>query len=281
MFLRKIFHKIKIAFARRNGKRIPYVPPEKRYGNFGEEAFVARLKRLLPECDIKTNVVIESPRGIAEIDCVILYKNKLFAVEIKSLKGKIIECSDGFVKEKTDVWTGETHVKYMKSPFRQLNRAIYLLKNQTESEAWINPIVFFESDGSEILIGCDNVWFDNISELARYLEYDGRRSSHYAAAELFKECVAADCLYDYESGRALKCVISDDSLEFIRGAGALSRENILEIHIRHRLTYDELSISTADGEYKVREENAAIRVRADGITTEYSLNRLDRIVLGK
>ena len=94
---------------------IPYVSEAKRYGNNGEDTFVHMLRSELPACQIKRNVIVMTSEGNAEIDCLILYQNKLFAIEVKRWKGSITETENGFLQEKIDRWTGEIHSKYQKS----------------------------------------------------------------------------------------------------------------------------------------------------------------------
>ena len=72
MRIRELFHKIKMGFVRARESSIPYVNEAKRYGNYGEDEFTYRLRRELPSCKIKRNVVISTPDGNAEIDCLVL-----------------------------------------------------------------------------------------------------------------------------------------------------------------------------------------------------------------
>ncbi len=128
MGISAFFHKLRIGFVRKFENSLSDVPEEKRYGNSGETKFVYSLLSLLPSCKIKKNVLIQTPEGNAEIDCIVLYKNKLFAIEVKNWKGRIDEYNGTYVKTKTDRWTGEIHSKEVKIPFGQLRRAIYLLR---------------------------------------------------------------------------------------------------------------------------------------------------------
>lgn len=91
MGIKSFFHKIKMGFVRMGENSIPYVPEIKRYGNNGENVFALSLQRALPTCRLKHNVVIETSEGNAEIDCLVLYDNKLFAIEVKRWKGRLIE----------------------------------------------------------------------------------------------------------------------------------------------------------------------------------------------
>ena len=186
MGIRAFFHKIKMGFVRAVESSIPYVNEAKRYGNYGEDEFTYRLHRELPSCKIKRNVVISTSDGNAEIDCLVLYNNKLFAIEVKRWKGCLTERDDGFLQEKTDRWTGEMHTKLLKSPFKQLGRAIYLLRKQIPIKAWVNAVVFFEDDELESVSAfSDNVWFDRYQDLVDYISNDGKISFETGAKDFF------------------------------------------------------------------------------------------------
>ncbi len=69
--------------------------------------------------------------------------NRLIVIEVKHWLGRLYEQDCYFIKEKDDRWTGEVHEKELKSPFGQVKRQVYLLKEQTKSNPWSNTIVFF------------------------------------------------------------------------------------------------------------------------------------------
>lgn len=283
MGIREFFHKIKIWFARSGESSIPYVTQAKRYGNYGEDSFTYLLRRELPECKIKRNVVIFSPEGNAEIDCLILYQNKLFAVEVKRWKGCLAEAEDGFIQRKKDRWTGEIHTKYLKSPFKQLGRAIYLLRKQIPIKAWVNAVVYFEDEElDEISVFSDNVWFDRLQDLINYIRNDGKISFDSGADSFFEKCIPADYLYANSSGKSLHCVINRASLQSLTSQCNISADNIISICISHHWSYDKLFIKTTDGSEKVITlENAKIQVNDNGYVSSYALCKLDYIELGR
>lgn len=283
MRIGKFFHKIKIWFSRIGGKSIPYVSQAKKYGTQGEDEFVKQLQAGMPSCEIKRNVLINTAEGKAEIDCLILFQNKLFAIEIKRWKGRIIEeTEDKFLQEKTDRWTGEIHSQYHKSPFKQLNRAIFLLRKQVPINAWINGIVFFEADELEsVSIRSNNIFFYRIEDLVLYIQNDGRELYGAKARAFFKKCIQADCLYAKSAGKSLNCIILDDSLRFQTEQGIASRDTIASIHITHHWFYDELRIKMADGSERcINLENAKIEIDDNGTIRKCSLCKLNRIELG-
>jgi hypothetical protein len=123
----------------------------------GEEQLSEKILELIPSCRVKNNIIIRTSEGNAEIDCLVLVGSRLFAIEVKRWKGDIIETDQCMIQKKVDQWTDEIHTKQHKSPFKQLGRAIYFLRNQVKSSAWVNPIVFFE-DADSVHIESDGVW---------------------------------------------------------------------------------------------------------------------------
>lgn len=284
MGIRAFFHKIKMGFVRAGESSIPYVDEAKRYGNYGEDKFTYMLHRELPSCKIKRNVIISTPEGNAEIDCLVLHHNKLFAIEVKRWKGNLTERDDGILQEKTDRWTGETHTKLLRSPFKQLNRAIYLLRKQISIKAWINAVVFFEDDELESFSAfSDNVWFDHYQNLVDYIGNDGKVSFGTGANDFFEKCVPADYLYANAWKKSLHCIINRATLRFEAPQGrVMPVDRIVSIRISHHWSYDELLITSTDGSQSlISLENAKIQVSDNGYISTYALCKLDYIELGR
>ena len=274
------FHKIGIGFTRLGENSIPHTTQAKRYGNWGEDEFVYHIKNHLPNCQIKRNIVINTLDGNAEIDCLILYNNKLFAIEIKRWKGELIERDGQFVQYKRDRWTDEWHAKSHKSPFRQLNRAIYLLRKQIPEKAWINSIVYFE-EADKLSINSEGVWFENIYSLIEYILNDGQTSYGNNAQTFFDKCIPADYLYSNSWDKSLHCIICDDSLIFKTQNKFLKRSDISTISVKHHWSYDELCIKSHQGViYNINLENEHIRVIENGYIHQYAFCKLDYIELG-
>jgi len=281
--IRAFFHKIKMGFVRAREPSIPYVSEAKRYGNYGEDEFTYMLRRELPSCKIKRNVVISASEGNAEIDCLVFYQNKLFAIEVKHWKGRLIEQEGRFLQEKTDRWTGETHTKYLKSPFKQLNRAIHLLKKQIPINAWVNAVVFFEDDElKSVSTYSDAIWFDRCQDLVSYIRNEGKASFGTGANDFFSKCVPADLLYANAREKSLHCIINRTSLQFKTPQGIISADNIISIIIYHYWSYDELHIQMTNGANIILLlENAKIQVNDNGRISSYALCKLDYIELGR
>lgn len=284
MGLNSFFHKIKTGFARLGGTSIPDVSSTKRYGDNGEEYFLDELTRALPLSRIKRNIIINTPDGNAEIDCLVLCRDKLFAIEVKRWKGHLTETDNGFIQEKTDRWTGEIHSKYQKSPFKQLNRAIYLLRKEISGNVWINSVIYFEDNEFEgITTDSENTWFNNINDLVDYIKNDGEITyGNNKAKEFFDKCVSSDYLYSRSWDKSLHCIITPESLNIQTEQGLVTRKNISQINIIHHFSYDELDITMNDGTHKCAViENGKITVNDNGKFANYSLCKLDYIEIGR
>lgn len=279
MGISALFHKIRIGFVRKSENSLSYVPEEKRYGNSGETQFVYSLQSLLPSCSIKKNILIQTTEGNAEIDCLVLYGNKLFAIEIKNWKGRIDEYNGTYIKTKTDRWTGEIHSKEVKLPFGQLRRAIYLLRKQIPGKVWVNGIVYFED--TDVNISSEDIWFDNIDSLVEYILQSGKISRPREAFDFFSHCIPADYLHSRSWGNDLHCFVLPESLSFNIQGKSITRDNIVRIHIEHHWSYDVLHFWLKDGSTPALHiENAKIRVNDNGHMREYGFSKLDYIELG-
>ena len=284
MGLKNFFHKIKTGFARLSGKSIPNISSTKRYGDSGEESFIGKLKTELPFSRIKRNIIINTSYGNAEIDCLVLYRDKLFAIEVKRWKGRLTETDNGFIQEKTDRWTGEIHSKYQKSPFKQLNRAIYLLRKEISGNVWINSVIYFEDNEFEgITTDSENTWFNNINDLVDYIKNDGEITyGNNEAKDFFDKCVSSDYLYARSWDKSLHCIITPESLNIQTEQGLVTRKNISQINIIHHFPYDELDITMNDGTHRCAViENGKITVNDNGKFANYSLCKLDYIEIGR
>lgn len=281
-----LLKKLKLIFTRFAGNTLPIESGKKKYGNNGEDFLNENLKELLPECQIKRNVFIKTEKTTGEIDCLILYQNKLFAVEIKTWKGEITEKDDVFIQKKKDKYTGEIYTKALKSPYKQLNRAIYLLKEEIKGDVFINPIVYFAGDDyKKITINENHIYFYNIEGLVNYIKNYGKETfKKEEAINFFLKCNESDYIYASNFfNKSIHCIIYNASLNFETTQSLLTRKDISEIHINHHMTYDELEIYLKDNSVrKIKIENGSIKVKSinDQIST-YSFSKINYIKLGK
>lgn len=277
-----IFHKLKVGLGRIfNSSSVDYTPEVKRYGNSAEFRLPQFLENRIPNCKIKSNVIISLPNenAQAEIDCLVLVEDKLFAIEIKHWKGRVVEYNDGFHIYKQDKYTDDVWEKVLKSPFRQIGRAISMLKKQTNNRDWVQSIVYFE-EASSVQVSEDGVWFNNASDLADYiLGYENRYKSN-GNIQCFRSAIAADFIYS-GTYHNLHCIIDDKSLCFNVSNIQLTRQDIWWIDIQHHFSYDDLIIHLRNGNTTiVQVENGRIYAMEYRGRREYSLCKIDRIILG-
>jgi len=280
MGLQSFIHKIKIGFARKSEPAIPNTTDAKRYGSCGEDQLVRGILLRLPEVRIKKNIIIQTAEGKAEIDCLALYRGKLFAIEIKRWRGVLVDQGDQFVQYKKDRWTEDIYQKAYRSPFRQLNRAIYLLKKQIPERVWINGIVFFE-EADSIRTDSKGVWFDDIDDLIEYMTQSGREAWEHSAESFFERCISADRLYSHKWGDSLYAIVCEPSVRFSTPNGVLTKRELSSITIKHHWCYDDLHIKKRNGESLVLQvENGSVYVNEHGTNRRYALSKLDYIEFG-
>lgn len=277
-----IFHKLKVGLSRIfNSSSVAYITEVKRYGNAAEFELSDFLERSIPNCKVKSNVLISLPNegAQAEIDCLVLLDDKLFAIEIKHWKGSIVEREDGFHIYKQDKYTDDVWEKVLKSPFRQVARAVSMLKKQTDNRDWVQTVVFFEEALSVQVLG-DDVWFDDPSDLANYMmNYQNRHRSN-GNIRCFSNAIAADYIYS-GTYRNLHCIIDDKSLCFDVEGKCLNKQDISWIDIEHHFSYEDLHIYSRNGNaVTVQVENGRIYATENDMCREYSLCKIDRILLG-
>lgn len=278
-----LFHKLAVGLKRKfSGNSIGYVSEQKSYGNYAEDSFSDALRKVLPDAIIKSNVMIETLKGRCEIDTLVKYENKLFIIEVKHWKGVLIEQDGYFISKKIDKYTNEVHQKEVKSPFGQIKRQAYLLKEMSGANPWINTIVFF-MEADVVNAGDENVWFDNFSELVDYIVNDGKASYPDQISKCLAKCRTADyiCSTALFGEKSLHCIISSKSLIFRDPDKQITKDEIKKIRIVHHFSYDELNIELRNGETsKTTVENGDISVLEDGVHRTYSFSRIDWIVIG-
>lgn len=125
----------------------PVTPLEKRAGNYGEK--VARdiiCKSLTEEDKLFTNISFEYDGRLTELDNIIVNKYGVFIIEVKNYMGELHGSEDDFEWKKyktTDA--GNTYIKNVKNPIKQVKRQIYLLAQYLQLNninVWVEGFVF-------------------------------------------------------------------------------------------------------------------------------------------
>ncbi len=273
-FFNDFFRGIKRSFRASSAE---VISEEKSFGDEAEVNFEKGIQRLLPEASIKSNVIVadREDERFAEIDSLILYKGNLFAVEIKHWLGHLTYCDDCFISEKIDRYTGEVHIKELRSPFDQLRRAISLLKKEVGASAWIEPIVFIWG-ADEVNIPEGYVWFDDIRDVASYIkDYDG--SGREGENKRCFERAAESDMIAFKNGNRVNCRITGASPESL-----FTREQTEMLELRHRFAHDDVTVYLADGKTRsVSVDDGVISAEKGRESFSYYLKDIDYIYIGR
>ena len=243
------------------------------HGIIGERAAVNKILDFLPDARIKTNIIVLSERGNAEIDCMILYRGSLFAIEIKSWTGDVYETADGFQKDKRDPYTGEIHRKLFKSPIKQVRRAISLLKENMNERVYINGVVYIE-DNDSLRVNEGSPVFDRIEDLVDYIEKESKPTSQ-ASTKFFNKLRPADRIIGSGIFGTRKQLLAVAILDF-------ATQGAWYMDVIHNYTSDTAVLHFQDGTTKAYSfENKKIKAMTTDGVKEYTLSSIDRIIFGK
>ena len=107
----------------------PVEPAYKTAGRAGEKAAAFSISRVLRDEDrLFSNVEFEYDGRPCEIDHLIVNRGGVFIIEVKNYSGELRGGEDDYdwIKMKT-TGDGETHVKTVKNPVKQMRRQVWLL----------------------------------------------------------------------------------------------------------------------------------------------------------
>ncbi len=282
-----LFHTLRVGLQRKFLARGPRpVAEEKQYGDQGENYFAQEIQRLLPACQIKTNVLIHLPADRthpatdAEIDCLVLFQGRLFAVEVKHWKGNLLQQGDRILKRKKDAYTDEVHETVLSNPFAQIKRAISLLKKETGCFAWIWPIVYF-CEADQVICEDETAWFQSVQAIVSYIKGVQGATDPKKAASCFEKSREADrivannrCVY--------RCRILDDSFKFYGNQRVYTRKDIASVQVLHHFAKDEIYLTLHTGEQKrFVAQTASLVAYHDKKNHRYDYARLNAIFPGR
>lgn len=154
-----------------------YEPPERFFGRLGEEKAAGIIDGLLKEGDYHlTNVEISFDEKSAEFDDIIVNKYGVFIIEVKNYKGTIVGGEDDYEWEKYHTSEGgNTYVKSVKNPIKQVRRQIHILAEYLESYdigVWIDGYAFLLDANSPV----DNKYIlSNKNEIDKAIHTPGRQ----------------------------------------------------------------------------------------------------------
>ena len=129
-----------------------YVPPDKRAGDNGEKIVAAAIRRVMRDGDeLFTNVTVSYEDKVTELDNIVVNRRGVFIFEVKNYSGELVGGEDDYEWEKYHTSTGgNTYLKMVKNPIKQVKRQTYILAKYLESygvPVWV--------DGYAVLLGSD------------------------------------------------------------------------------------------------------------------------------
>lgn len=106
-----------------------YGTPKVRAGRQGEKRATEIIKKVLYEEDILlTNICIEYKGKETELDNVIVNRNGVFVIEVKNYSGELVGEENDYEWTKYKVSRGgNTYVKQVRNPIKQVKRQVYIL----------------------------------------------------------------------------------------------------------------------------------------------------------
>lgn len=144
-----------------------YVSPKKRAGILGENIATNMIRSVLREDDYMfTNVEISYDGRKTEIDNVVVNKRGVFIFEIKNYKGYLEGNKDDFEWKKFHTTSaGNTYIKMVKNPIKQVRRQIYLLANYLNyygEKVWVSGYAMLLNknspvDSEYIVVSADDI----------------------------------------------------------------------------------------------------------------------------
>lgn len=130
--------------------------PSEAAGRYGEETASNIIQRILREDDLLfRNVLVSYDGKEAELDNVIVNKNGVFIIEVKNYSGRLEGTEDDFewVKYHTS-YGGNTYIKTVKNPIKQVKRQIYILAHYLSYygvDVWVDGYAFLLESNSPVL----------------------------------------------------------------------------------------------------------------------------------
>lgn len=277
--IKSIIHKFHIGIDRIKGESLPYVSNEKKYGNKKEIEVYNFLCTQLPEAKIYKSICIDKESAKGEIDILLIYASKVFVIEVKSWKGKIYQEDDVFYKVKQSI-NGEQYREQMKSPFKQIKRSTYLIKQEFKN-IWFEPIVLFQ-DCDEIHITEHFVCFIHLVDMIYYIKEKGRNNSYADLQYMDNHLVSYDRLVSNKwFEKEQSCIIEESTLTFKIDSFFIEKKHIKYIKVEHYFSYDNLFITLKNNLIKqIKLDNHMISYRNNSFRNTISLSKVDYIFIG-
>ena len=130
-------------------------PESRRAGRRGEAAAINAIKSVLRDDDLLfTNVEISFEDKRAELDDVIVNRFGVFIIEVKNYRGRLYGNEDDYEWEKyKDDGYGNTFLKKVKNPIKQVKRQVYILAKYLDyygSRVWVEGYALLTQGNSPV-----------------------------------------------------------------------------------------------------------------------------------
>ena len=176
----------------RNKKTPTYKPrifesPERRAGLQGEHIATDIIKGVLREGDyLFTNVSVSCDGKRTELDNVVVNKYGVFIFEVKNYKGRLYGDEDDFNwKKYKDDGYGNTFVKEVKNPIKQVKRQIYILAKYLDCfHVWVEGYVILIQGNNPVQ---SKYLLENIEDIDRVIHTFGRNRLSKSAVESIRK----------------------------------------------------------------------------------------------
>ncbi len=146
---------IAIAILVRISPNITIESEQHRAGRRGEKAAIKAIQSVLREDDLLfTNVEISFEDKPAELDNVVVNSYGVFIIEVKNYRGRLYGNEDDYKwKKYKDDGYGNTFVKDVRNPIKQVKRQVYVLAKYLEyygSHVWVEGYAMLMQGNSPV-----------------------------------------------------------------------------------------------------------------------------------
>ena len=277
--IKKFFSNIGLFFKRIFGHEMLYPSEEKIIGMESENKFYNELRKYLPEAYIFPNVLLDKESAKGEIDFVVVYKTKVFVVELKRWRGIIKQDGDKFYQFKSSS-SGETYINQLSNPFSQVRKNVFKIK-QRFPNVWFEPSVVF-LNSQKLEINENYRFFRSTLEFVDYVRNANIKCNNSHDKDyLVKNIECYDSIYNSGGLWAEEqCVIDEKCFKFICNGEIITKKEILIIDIEHHALYDKVVIELKNHrKFVVNLENYKISCRTNGKRHYVSFSKIRRIVI--
>lgn len=166
--------------------------PKKRAGRYGEAFATNAIKSVLREDDLLfTNVQISYDGKPAELDNVVINKYGVFIIEVKNYNGKLSGTEDDYEWQKFHTtYSGNTYIKSVKNPIKQVKRQVYILANFLDyygTRVWVKGFAFLVNQNSPV----NNEYIlSDTNDIDRAIHTSGRNMLNKATVEAISKLLS-------------------------------------------------------------------------------------------